>query len=155
MNWKVFALLCATLVSLACTGSSGSSDNSLANSADQAAKSADQLDWVRYTDSGEGAFSMDVPVGWVQEVGTSREWMPEEYIPEYATSLLRNAASCGNIWGFTWWCSHDIDPMIGGFLNLEYTLGVLDSKNQVKPIGKTIAKLAETIRHQTPEPRCG
>jgi hypothetical protein len=83
---------------------------------------------------------------WVEEVGASPEWMPEEYIPEYAATLLKNAANCGNIWGFTWWCSHDIDPAIKGFDSLEYTLGVLDQKNQVKPIGKTLAKLAEEMR---------
>ena len=89
---------------------------------------------------------------WVEEVGTSNEWMPEEYLSEYATSLLRNAASCGNLWGFTWWCSHDVDPAIRGFLSLEYTLGVLDVKNRVKPMGKTLAKLAEEFR-RTPPPR--
>jgi DeoR family transcriptional regulator, aga operon transcriptional repressor len=47
---------------------------------------------------------------WVEEFGTSPEWMPEQYIPTYADALIRNAASCGHIWGFTWWCSHDIDP---------------------------------------------
>ncbi|MGB8477634.1 MAG: DUF4038 domain-containing protein [Acidobacteriaceae bacterium] len=89
---------------------------------------------------------------WVEEVGTSSEWMPEEYIPEYATALLRNATSCGGIWGFTWWCSHDIDPSIKGFQSLEYTLGVLDTKNRVKPIGRTLARLAEEMRRNPPEP---
>jgi hypothetical protein len=89
---------------------------------------------------------------WVEEVGTSSEWMPEEYIPEYATALLRNATSCGGIWGFTWWCSHDIDPSIKGFQSLEYTLGVFDIKNRVKPIGRTLAKLAEEMRRNPPEP---
>jgi hypothetical protein len=83
---------------------------------------------------------------WVEEVGASGEWMPEGYIPEYASLLLRNAASCGNIWGFTWWCSHDIDPGLKGFLGLEYALGVLDQKNRVKPIGGMLAKLAEEMR---------
>lgn len=83
---------------------------------------------------------------WVEEVGASGEWMPEGYIPEYAAALLKNAASCGNIWGFTWWCSHDIDPAIQGFDSLEYRLGVLDQKNRVKPIGKLLAKLAEEMR---------
>lgn len=88
---------------------------------------------------------------WVEEVGTSSEWMPEEYTSEYATALLRNAAGCGGIWGFTWWCSHDIDPSIKGFRSLEYTLGVFDTKNRVKRIG-TLAKLAEEMRRNPPEP---
>jgi endo-1,4-beta-mannosidase len=83
---------------------------------------------------------------WVEEVGASPEWMPEQYIPTYADALIRNAASCGHIWGFTWWCSHDIDPSIKGFDSLEYTLGVLDQKNRVKPIGRMLARLAREMQ---------
>ena len=72
MNWKMLALLCATFVSLACARGAPGSNNSLVNNADQAAKSADQVDWVRYTDSAEGAFSMDVPVGWQVQGGMYR-----------------------------------------------------------------------------------
>jgi hypothetical protein len=58
---------------------------------------------------------------WVEEVGASAEWMPEEYMPEYASRIVRNAAETGKAWGITWWCSHDIDPAIGGFGSLEYS----------------------------------
>lgn len=89
---------------------------------------------------------------WVEEVGTSKEWMPDDYIPEYLNRLLTNAASCGNVWGFTWWCSHDIDPSMKGFQSLEYSLGVLDSNNRVKPAGKAFAKLAQEMRENPPSP---
>jgi endo-1,4-beta-mannosidase len=89
---------------------------------------------------------------WVEEVGTSAEWMPEEYIPEYARILLANAASCANLWGFTWWCSHDIDPALKGFLSLEYNLGVLDTHNRAKPIGRALARLIDNMRCAPPEP---
>jgi endo-1,4-beta-mannosidase len=87
---------------------------------------------------------------WVQEVGTSSEWMPENYITEYASTLLQKAAACQNVWGFTWWCSHDIDPAMKGFLSLEYGLGVLDQQNRVKPLGRTLSKLAEEWRKNPP-----
>jgi hypothetical protein len=87
---------------------------------------------------------------WVQEVGTSSEWMPDTYISEYARTLLQNAAACQNVWGFTWWCSHDIDPGMKGFLSLEYTLGVLDRQNRVKPLGRTLSKLAAEWRRNPP-----
>jgi hypothetical protein len=86
----------------------------------------------------------------VQEVGTSSEWMPETYISQYATTLLENAAACQNLWGFTWCCSHDIDPAMKGFLRLEYTLGVFDQQNRVKPLGKTLSALAERWRKNPP-----
>jgi hypothetical protein len=87
---------------------------------------------------------------WVQEVGTSSEWMPETYISQYATTLLENGAACQNLWGFTWWCSHDIDPAMKGFLSLEYTLGVFDQQNRVKPPGKILSALAEQWRKNPP-----
>ena len=89
---------------------------------------------------------------WVEEFGASGEWMPPVYIPDYTTQLVRNALSCGNIWGFTWWCSHDIDPALQGFETLEYSLGVLDRHNQIKPVGKALMKLAEETRKSPPRP---
>ena len=65
MNWKMITILCTAFVSLNCVG--GFAVTALARNlsinADHVAKSADKLNWVRYTDSAEGAFSMDVPVG--------------------------------------------------------------------------------------------
>jgi hypothetical protein len=123
---------------------------------------AGALQYYRYNDAGSlhlleymteltkaYAVSADRQV-WVEEVGASSEWMPESYIPEYAETLLRNAMDCGNLWGITWWCSHDIDPSIKGFLSLEYGLGVLDTKNRVKPIGRKLASLASEMRRNPP-----
>ena len=38
----------------------------------QAAKSPENINWIRYTDSAEGAFSMDVPLGWQVQGGMYR-----------------------------------------------------------------------------------
>ena len=38
----------------------------------QATKSAENINWVRYTDSAEGAFSMEVPLGWQVQGGMYR-----------------------------------------------------------------------------------
>ncbi|MCL2660078.1 MAG: cellulase family glycosylhydrolase [Acidobacteriaceae bacterium] len=85
---------------------------------------------------------------WVQETGTSSEWMPESYMPEYARQLMENAAGTGKLWGITWWCSHDIDPAMKGFASVEYSLGMLDRQNRPKPLGKAVAKAAEELRRQ-------
>ena len=87
---------------------------------------------------------------WVQEVGTSEEWMPEAYMPEYASKLLQNAAECQRVWGFTWWCSHDINPAMKGFLSLEYGLGLLDQRNRMKPLGKALSGLFTEWRKHPP-----
>jgi endo-1,4-beta-mannosidase len=86
---------------------------------------------------------------WVEEMGATAEWMPESYMPEYAKQVLHNAAETGTIWGFTWWCSHDIDPAFKGFKSLEYQLGLIDQDNHIKPFGRAIAALAKELRSQT------
>lgn len=79
---------------------------------------------------------------WVEEVGASAEWMPEEYMPEYASRIVGNAAETGKAWGITWWCSHDVDPTIGGFGSLEYSLGLIGRDNKPKPLGRRFSLLA-------------
>jgi endo-1,4-beta-mannosidase len=86
---------------------------------------------------------------WVEEVGATPEWMPEDYMPEYARQVLGNAVDTGVLWGITWWCSHDIDPSIKGFASLEYSLGLIDQNNKVKPFGHAIAAIAKNLRTQT------
>lgn len=86
---------------------------------------------------------------WVEEVGASAEWMPDTYMPEYATQIVRNAAETGKAWGITWWCSHDLNPAIGGFGSLEYTLGLIGRDNKPKPLGKRLALLASELRGRT------
>lgn len=57
--WKKLALL---LVITGC----------LAAASQGATKPSDSPEWVRYTDSAEGAFSMDVPIGWQVQGGMYR-----------------------------------------------------------------------------------
>ena len=82
---------------------------------------------------------------WIEEFGATPEWMPESQIDAFAEKTIRNAASCGNVWGFTWWCSHEIDRKYAGFNPLEYSMGLMDIHNNVKPIGKKIKQLIKTL----------
>lgn len=88
---------------------------------------------------------------WLQEFGASAEWMPSSYLPEFTEQTIRNAATCGGVWGFTWWCSHDLDPRLKGFAKLEYDLGLLDRENRVKPCGLMLSKLIREFRRSPPE----
>jgi endo-1,4-beta-mannosidase len=83
---------------------------------------------------------------WVEEIGASPEWMPESYMADYARQVLESAADTGMLWGFTWWCSHDIDKSIEGFVSMEYTLGLIDQKNRIKPLGRIVSALAGELR---------
>jgi endo-1,4-beta-mannosidase len=87
---------------------------------------------------------------WVEETGASLEGRPESYMADYARQVLENAADTGVLWGVSWWCSHDIDTSIKGLHGpREYTLGLIDQENQVKPMGRILSKLAEELRGKT------
>lgn len=89
---------------------------------------------------------------WVEEFGASPEWMPADQIPEFAEQTIMNALSCENVWGLTWWCSHDLDRSLKGFHSLEYELGLLDNKNNIKPVGEKIAGLIKKLKADPVEP---
>jgi endo-1,4-beta-mannosidase len=78
---------------------------------------------------------------WLQEFGASSLWMGEDKVPEFMERTISNAASCRNLWGVTWWCSHDLAPKWKGFDPLEYDLGLFTFKNEIKPAGRRIAEL--------------
>ena len=88
--------------------------------------------------------SRDRPV-WVQEIGVSPEWVPEQDLPGFATAIIGNALRAAP-WGVTWWCSHDIDRSLRGFDALEYDLGLLTVDNQVKPAGAAVSEVIAAYR---------
>jgi hypothetical protein len=89
---------------------------------------------------------------WLQEFGASSEWMDEEMVPDFAEASIRNAASARNLWGCTWWCSHDLNPIFTEFDPLEYDLGLLDHENGVKPVGERVAQVIREFKAQPPRP---
>ena len=88
---------------------------------------------------------------WVEETGLGNKEMPESYKPVFMEQSVRNIASTGKAWGITWWASHDIDPAIKDFSDYEYGLGLLDLKNNPKPLGKKFAELAAELRRAPAE----
>ena len=91
---------------------------------------------------------LDRPV-WVEEIGLGNKEMPESYKPTFMENAIRNIAATGKAWGITWWCSHDIDPKNASFSDYEYALGLIDLKNQPKPLGKKYAELIAEL-HKSP-----
>lgn len=87
---------------------------------------------------------------WLQEFGCSAEWMPADDIPDFAEQTIRAAASCADLWGVTWWCSHDLPPHLHGFAPLEYDLGLLDRHNRPKPVARRVATLIQELRRTPP-----
>ncbi|GAA4031189.1 cellulase family glycosylhydrolase [Allokutzneria multivorans] len=98
------------------------------------------------------AFHTDLrrPV-WIEETGVSTKWMDAAVIPEWTERSIRNMAGCGELFGITWWCSHDLNPGLAGFNPLEYDLGLIDPRGARKPIGSVIARLAAEFDRHPPQ----
>lgn len=83
---------------------------------------------------------------WVQEYGITDEWTDPENFERYIRRSMLAAARCDSLWGFTWWCSHDIDRRFRDFQPLEYGLGLLDGNNRPKPTAAYLTKCIEDMK---------
>ncbi len=87
---------------------------------------------------------------WLQEVGVAPGWVPSP--EDFLDAALAAACSVPNLWGITWWCSHDVDRSLSGFADLEYDLGLLTTANEVKPLGRRFRAFADRLRSGDIEP---
>ncbi|WP_154606336.1 glycoside hydrolase 5 family protein [Arthrobacter sp. AQ5-05] len=92
---------------------------------------------------------------WLQEIGAPYPAVPFDGAADFLEQSLRPVLDTPNLWGVTWWCSHDVSRKLADFPELEYTLGLLDSERQVKPAGKRLAELiaAEKVNPTAPAQR--
>ncbi|HTI25675.1 MAG TPA: hypothetical protein VL652_32095 [Kutzneria sp.] len=89
---------------------------------------------------------------WIEETGISSVWMDPKLIPQWTEQSIRNMVSCEDLWGVTWWCSHEVNRGLTGFNPLEYDLGVYTNDRRLKPVGATIADLVREYDHNPPKP---
>ncbi|WP_405905258.1 glycosyl hydrolase [Streptomyces sp. NBC_00828] len=90
---------------------------------------------------------------WLQEVGAPAPLIPAGHAAAFTEATVVNALDCPDVWGVTWWCSHDVSRDLADFPELEYSLGLLTNDRQVKPAGRTIARIIEERRVYAPAPR--
>ncbi|WP_244177695.1 glycoside hydrolase 5 family protein [Streptomyces atriruber] len=92
---------------------------------------------------------------WLQEVGAPAPLIPAEHAAAFTEDTVESALDCQDVWGVTWWCSHDVSRDLADFPELEYSLGLLTNDGEVKPAGAAIARIAEEWRGRTyaPAPR--
>ncbi|MBT2486830.1 glycosyl hydrolase [Microbacterium sp. ISL-108] len=83
---------------------------------------------------------------WLQEVGAPSMNLAESEMPEFATRTVEAALTAPGLYGITWWCSHDVSRSLGDYKELEYSLGLLDVDNVVKPLGERFAELVADAR---------
>ena len=89
---------------------------------------------------------------WLQEVGAPSNCLTPAQTPDFLEATLRSVARTENLWGVTWWCSHDVSPSLADFPELEYTLGLVDQNGEAKPIGRRFAELIPELRERRPAP---
>lgn len=89
---------------------------------------------------------------WLQEVGAPSNCLTPAQTPDFLEATLRSVARTENLWGVTWWCSHDVSRSLADFPDLEYTLGLVDQNGEAKPIGRRFAELIPKLRERRPAP---
>lgn len=83
---------------------------------------------------------------WLQEVGAPSMNLAPEEMPEFTARTVTSALSSPDLYGITWWCSHDVSRALGDYKDLEYSLGLLDTDNAVKPVGREFAAFVREAR---------
>lgn len=83
---------------------------------------------------------------WLQEVGAPSMNLADDEMPEFASRTVEAALTTEGLYGITWWCSHDVSRSLGDYKDLEYSLGLLDTENVVKPLGRRFAELVAQAR---------
>lgn len=90
---------------------------------------------------------------WLQEVGAPAPLIPPEHSAEFARRTLASVLDCTDLYGVTWWCSHDVSRSLGDFPELEYGLGLLTATREHKPLAEVVAEYAAEVRARPPRPR--
>ncbi|MEU8946735.1 glycosyl hydrolase [Streptomyces sp. NPDC048489] len=90
---------------------------------------------------------------WLQEVGAPAPLVPAEHAAAFTEATVTNALDCPDLWGITWWCSHDVSRDLADFPELEYGLGLLTNDRRPKPAARTLARIAGERRDHRPAPR--
>lgn len=90
---------------------------------------------------------------WLQEIGAPAPHVTAEDAPAFLEGSLEHALDCENLWGVTWWSSHDVDTALADFPSLEYSLGLIGNDRALKPQGHAFAKVAASARTATPATR--
>ncbi|MEV7866190.1 glycosyl hydrolase [Streptomyces sp. NPDC088124] len=92
---------------------------------------------------------------WLQEVGAPAPLIPAEHAAAFTDATVAAALDCADVWGVTWWCSHDVSRSLADFPELEYGLGLLTNDRKVKPAGEALARTVAEWRERAyaPAPR--
>ncbi|MFI8524815.1 glycosyl hydrolase [Promicromonospora sukumoe] len=89
---------------------------------------------------------------WLQEVGAPSMNLAQSEMPEFCARTIEAALTTDDLYAVTWWCSHDVTRELGDYKDLEYSLGLLDTENNVKPLGRRFAEVVAEARRAGARP---
>ena len=92
----------------------------------------------------------DRPV-WVQEVGAPRNVLPQASVAPFIEATVEQLADTPQLYGITWWCSHDVSRSLADFPELEYDLGLIDEHGTIKNEGRVLARAMDELRRRRRE----
>ncbi|MFI1970913.1 glycosyl hydrolase [Streptomyces cinnamoneus] len=78
---------------------------------------------------------------WLQEVGAPAPHVPPGRAADFTRATLAHVLDCPDVWGVTWWCSHDVDRALADFPELEYGLGLFTNDRRLKPAGEAMCRV--------------
>lgn len=91
---------------------------------------------------------------WLQEVGAPLNVMEAKDAPWFVQQTVENVTDCPELYGVTWWCSHDVSRDLADFPEVEYSLGLFDTENRIKDSGRAYADaIAAAKERPAPAPR--
>ena len=97
--------------------------------------------FARYLCELAHAWSDDPTRGvWLQEVGAPLNYVAPDKAADFVTDTLHHLNGSHDLWGVTWWCSHDVSRSLADFPELEHTLGLIDEYGRIKPTGRALAE---------------
>ncbi|WP_265565953.1 glycoside hydrolase 5 family protein [Streptomyces hygroscopicus] len=90
---------------------------------------------------------------WLQEVGAPAPLIPAGHAAAFAEATVAAVLDCPDVWGVTWWCSHDVSRDLADFPRLEYGLGLLTNDRRPKPSAATLTRIIKEHPASGPAPR--
>ncbi|MFH9011358.1 glycosyl hydrolase [Streptomyces sp. NPDC017943] len=81
---------------------------------------------------------------WLQEVGAPAPLVPPEHAAAFTEATVAHALDCPDLWGVTWWCSHDVSRGLADFPDLEYGLGLMTNDRKPKDTALVLARAARS-----------
>lgn len=92
----------------------------------------------------------------IQEFGTASDIMDDEMIA-FIKGSMDAMFTENNMWGITWWCTHNITRNFTSFDKIEYELGLLDTNNKPTAAGKLFSDIVKKYKASPvvpPERKC-